>query len=73
MNQRLQEISEFLSEIPKLYGLHIMHTSAVTFHTHTCACREVFVADSSRDAVLHLSASSEGHEWGDETGLTKKE
>ena len=35
-----------------------------------CLC----VADSARDAVLlRVSASSEGHEWGDETGVTKKE
>jgi len=31
------------------------------------------VADSARAAVLlHVSASSEGQEWGDETGLMKK-
>jgi len=35
-----------------------------------CLC----AADSARDAVLlHVSASSEGQEWGDETGLMKKE
>jgi len=74
MNHRLQEISEFLFEKPKLYGLHIIFTSAVTFHTHTCACRCVLcVADSARDVVLlQVSASSEGQEWGDEIWLIKK-
>ena len=31
------------------------------------------VADNTRDGViLHVSASREGQEWGDETGLVKK-
>jgi hypothetical protein len=32
------------------------------------------VSDSARDGVLlHVSASSEGQQWGDETGAMKKE
>jgi hypothetical protein len=74
MIQRLQEISELESEKPKSYGFHIMFTSAVTSYTHACACRCVSVADSLKDAVLlHISASSEGQQWGDETGAMKKE
>jgi hypothetical protein len=33
----------------------------------------VFVTDSARDAVLlHVPASSEGQEWGDEAGQMSK-
>jgi len=39
MNHRLQEVSELLSENPKLHGFHTMYTSAVTSYTHTYACR----------------------------------
>ena len=72
---RLQDISELLFKKPKLCGLQIIFTSATTSDTHTqvhgSGCS--FVADSARDGVLlHVSASSERQEWGNETGLTKK-
>ena len=62
MNHRLQELSEFLPEVPKLCGLHIMFTSAVTYMGMSLT-EWLTAADSARVAVLlHVSASSEGQE-----------
>jgi len=41
MNHKLKGIFEHITEKPKLCGLHIMFTNAVTSYMHTCACRKL--------------------------------
>ena len=54
---------------------HSVHQCRDLVHTYMCMSLTEWLsaADSARCAViLPISASSEGQEWGDETGLMKK-
>jgi len=54
---------------------HNVHECHDLLHTYMCVSptEDLFVADSAKGAVLlHISASSERQECGDETGILKK-
>jgi hypothetical protein len=72
--------SHTLPDIPALFSKKIIiakfpfnfytYIDVLHIYTHMSLTKYLSVADNARDAVLlHVSASTERQEWGNETGL----